>query len=167
MHLFLDNTPAMSLLGQGSSSRNVLPDNDNFDRQFDGAQQSGFTDGFGDDADDDDLSLDGIYDDDDDQDVPPPTSAFSKISGTRGEPVASTGSTFTAQTAEIFGPDSTFRSPLVTPGHAPMPHRPLVVPSSSLSHGPSVTGNAPPRTYYPGVDVCIVRTLPCLFSVEY
>ena len=140
----------MSHLAQGPSSRNVVPDDD-FDRHFDGAQQDGLTDSFGDDTDDDDLSLDGTYD--------------------------NVGSTFNAQTAERFVPSFMFRSPLVTPNsalpysslapHSSLPHSPLVDPSSSLPRGPPVTPNAPLRTYYPGVDVCIVCTVPCLLPVAY
>ena len=189
----------MSLLGEGSSSRNVLPDDDDFDRHFDSAQQDGLTDGFGDDADDDDLSLDGIYDDDDDQDTPPPTyeeppstSAFSKVSNTKGEPVANVGSAFNAQTPKRSLPNFMSRRPPVTPNSAlpqpnsplvapnfALPHSPLVAPSSSLPQSPPViassslprgapiTLHAPSRTHYPGVDVCIVRALPSMFHVEF
>jgi len=179
----------MSLLGQASSSRNVLPDEDDFDQPFDSTLQDGLNDGFDDDADDDDMSLDGIYDDDDDQDTPPPTyeeppstSAFSKVSDTKGEPA---GSAFDAQTPKRSLFDFTFRrplapalpnSPFVIPNPAPpqsppvppnpslaLPHSPLVV-RSSAPRGAPVT---PPRTYYPGVDVCIVRALPSMFHVEY
>jgi len=168
----------MSLLGQGSSSRNfILPDDDDFDGHLDLDSAQVLTDGFDDDADDDDLSLDGIYDGDDDQGVPPPiyeepasTSAFSKVSDTKGGPVANTGPAFNAQTPNRSLPNFMFRRS-VTPNSAP-PDSPLVAPNSSLPYSPPVVAsylshgapgthfNAPPRTYYPGVDVCIVCTLP-------
>jgi len=195
--LFIDN--AMSLLGQASSSRNVLPDDDDFDQPFDdqpfdSAQQDGLNDGFDDDADDDDMSLDGIYDDDDedDEDTPPPTyeeppstSAFSKVSDTKGGPA---GSAFDAQTPKRSLFDFTFRRPLAPPNSA-LPNSPFVIPNSAppqsplgppspslaLPHSPLVVRSSaprgapvtPPRTYYPGVDICIVRALPSMFHVEY
>jgi len=129
----------MSRLGQVSSTRNVLP---------------GLHNGFGGDPDDDDLSLDGIYDDDQDIRVP---GAFNKVSDTKGEPVASTGSAFNAQ---IPGGSVPNRRPLVTP-NSTRPQNPLV--------GAPVTHNEPPRRYYTGVDVCIVRGLPSssMFPVAF
>ncbi|KAF9526065.1 hypothetical protein CPB83DRAFT_795464, partial [Crepidotus variabilis] len=142
----------MSLLQMGNMS---LEDDDDIEElesagenhDYGGGDQDfadAINDGFGDDADDDDLSFDGIYDEDEEQ-LMPANASFDDL---------------IASPTKEYGPPPMYEvaGPSTYSAYTPQP-RGLVapaMPASASRMGLSNSQASPTQTYYPGIDVCIV-----------